>query len=456
MSPLDRRRRRPRRILGTRARALIVPGVVALVVVALVVGGATRTGSESTSYWRAVDRSYADQARVVVAESTEVGDELTAVLAATKSDTRPELQAALDTLARAGDGLAQAAATLASPPPSGGVGTEVASAMSERSRALTLLRSTIDRLLDMTPLPVVGARPGDSRAGAPLSAASAVIALGQVGSLLERADLAYASARRTLGGAPGHATLPAGSWVRSPATWSPAAAQAMVAVLTSAPALAPVQRVVLLTDDVAITPPAVPAAATPAGTSVLPPTRRLSITVVVANQGNVAETGVKVAVQARPATGAALAPGSRTISLAAGRSTAVTLPDIRVVPGHTYSITLSVAPPAGQAAASVSTDTFVVEVAPAGPATVTAVSPREGPRSGGTAVVIVGTGFTSVSAVMFGHAPARYVETSKSQITAIAPPGTGTVAVSVVNPGGTSATSTADRFTYTGRSARHR
>jgi alpha-tubulin suppressor-like RCC1 family protein len=80
---------------------------------------------------------------------------------------------------------------------------------------------------------------------------------------------------------------------------------------------------------------------------------------------------------------------------------------------------------------------------------VTAVSPTTGPQSGGISVTISGTNFAFVNAVKFGSASATsYTVNSEESITAIAPPGSGTADVTVSNPGGTSATSFADQFTY--------
>lgn len=83
------------------------------------------------------------------------------------------------------------------------------------------------------------------------------------------------------------------------------------------------------------------------------------------------------------------------------------------------------------------------------PPIVTSISPNQGPVSGGTIVTIQGTNFTDTSAVNFGLTPATsFIVDSDTQITAISPPGTGTVDVTVTTPGGTSATSPADQFTY--------
>ncbi|MGO9489148.1 MAG: alkaline phosphatase family protein [Solirubrobacteraceae bacterium] len=81
--------------------------------------------------------------------------------------------------------------------------------------------------------------------------------------------------------------------------------------------------------------------------------------------------------------------------------------------------------------------------------TVTGVQPDAGLRQGGTEVTITGSNFKEVQSVQFGSAEASsFKVNSPSSITATAPPGTGTVDVTVENPGGTSASGPADRFTY--------
>ena len=81
--------------------------------------------------------------------------------------------------------------------------------------------------------------------------------------------------------------------------------------------------------------------------------------------------------------------------------------------------------------------------------TVTGINPSAGPLGGGTTVTIAGTGFTGATKVDFGTKPAtNLVVVSASGITVTSPAGSGTVDVTVTGPGGTSATSTADQFTY--------
>ncbi len=94
-------------------------------------------------------------------------------------------------------------------------------------------------------------------------------------------------------------------------------------------------------------------------------------------------------------------------------------------------------------------DFFATSVQAPAP-TVGAVSPTSGPTAGGGTVTITGTNFSGASAVSFGaNAATVYTVNSSTSITATAPAGSaGAVDVTVTTPGGTSATSTADQFTY--------
>ncbi|MDZ5637369.1 beta strand repeat-containing protein, partial [Janthinobacterium sp. GMG1] len=82
--------------------------------------------------------------------------------------------------------------------------------------------------------------------------------------------------------------------------------------------------------------------------------------------------------------------------------------------------------------------------------TVTSISPTAGPATGGSTVIITGTGFTGAAAVTFGATAATgFTVNSATQITATAPPGVaGTVDVTVTTPGGTSAAGAADKYTF--------
>jgi alpha-tubulin suppressor-like RCC1 family protein len=83
------------------------------------------------------------------------------------------------------------------------------------------------------------------------------------------------------------------------------------------------------------------------------------------------------------------------------------------------------------------------------PPTVTRLEPNHGPAAGGTSVTITGTNLTGANAVKFGSTNAASLKVnSDTSITAVSPAGTGTVHVTVTTPSGTSATSSADQFTY--------
>ncbi|HXQ89908.1 MAG TPA: IPT/TIG domain-containing protein, partial [Acidimicrobiales bacterium] len=73
-----------------------------------------------------------------------------------------------------------------------------------------------------------------------------------------------------------------------------------------------------------------------------------------------------------------------------------------------------------------------------------------GPAAGGTTVIVTGTNFTGASAVTFGPGkPAKsFTVNSATQITAVSPPGSGTVDVQVTTPSGTSMVQLLDLYTY--------
>jgi hypothetical protein len=80
---------------------------------------------------------------------------------------------------------------------------------------------------------------------------------------------------------------------------------------------------------------------------------------------------------------------------------------------------------------------------------VTGISPSSGNAAGGDSVTVTGSGFTGATDVGFGSANAATMTVdSDTQITVTSPAGTGTVDVTVTTPAGTSATSSADQFTY--------
>jgi hypothetical protein len=83
--------------------------------------------------------------------------------------------------------------------------------------------------------------------------------------------------------------------------------------------------------------------------------------------------------------------------------------------------------------------------------TVTGLNPNSGSTAGGTTVQITGAGFcNTVTSVRFGATAATsFTAQSDTLLTAVSPAhAAGVVDVTVTNPGGTSATSAADQFTF--------
>jgi hypothetical protein len=81
--------------------------------------------------------------------------------------------------------------------------------------------------------------------------------------------------------------------------------------------------------------------------------------------------------------------------------------------------------------------------------TVTAITPKNGPAAGGTVVTIYGTGLNYVTKVTFGGVAAKFQLNADGTLTVWSPAHlAGIVDILVISPGGTSAKTTADRFTY--------
>ena len=113
--------------------------------------------------------------------------------------------------------------------------------------------------------------------------------------------------------------------------------------------------------------------------------------------------------------------------------------------GGSYDVALTVFAKDGT---SIGTAHVVEAGSPAQPV-VTKLTPKKGEASGGTTVLITGSGFEGATAVHFGANAASFKVESPNVITAIAPAGTaGAAEVTVTGPGGTSAASKGDVFKY--------
>jgi len=124
---------------------------------------------------------------------------------------------------------------------------------------------------------------------------------------------------------------------------------------------------------------------------------------------------------------------------------------------YTYAGDVANGAPTGAAAGEwvPFTGTLTLVTAPTGGGgvpVVSLISPTSGPAAGGTSVAVTGSGFTGATSVLFGTGVATFTVTDDTDLVAIAPLGVdGTVFdITVVGPGGTSAVSVADQYTYSG------
>lgn len=378
MPSLMRRRRPSRR----RATAPVVLALVAVaVVVALLLAGIADVGARSGPYYQAVDRSFAAQAGQLVERSNRTGARLRTLLATLPSPQaqRTTVQWTLDTLVSDADAQSRSAALLASPPPADGAGPALASVFAGRALALEELRSGVDGLLGMAPLPVPsgpGSAPSPTAVPTLKPAGWATAMLTRAGARLQRADRAYVALGRSLAAAPGRPRLPRSAWVPDAAAWASGPVAALVAQLAASASLAPVHRLSLVTEATRLDPGALPPApavsgstAPPAGVSVLPPTSSLQVTAVVANDGNVAEQHAQVSASLQAQGASSSTSVQRQVEVGSGGSVAVVLPRLAVQPGTTYTLTLAVRSPAAQSDRSSLEQQVAVQVAPAASST---------------------------------------------------------------------------------------
>jgi len=396
MPRASRRRRR------TRTRGLgqsVLVAIAATITLVLVGGSLLAIHTQSQGYRNSTTAGYVALADPVGQASARTGTRLATLMAraaslpdtAAPATARGILQQGLDSAVRAAADQAAQAGNLASPPPEDGLATRFTKVMVLRSTATTALRSTVDRLLGMQPLPVAGA-PSTTAPAVPttqISATQAATELATEGRTFEQADTLFRSVRATAATHHLAHRLQPSVWVPAPTTTAPLGSTqlgAAAGALASSSALVAFHQLVLTA--VGITPPAVPtggigsvstSCATPASVvptaapAVVPPTGALGASATVTNCGNVPEVGVHVSVSVVPADvpGVAAPParargGRRTavVAVAPGSSTSPVLAPLPVADGHRYAVTVEVSLPPGQTDTTGSTQEFLVYVTP--------------------------------------------------------------------------------------------
>jgi hypothetical protein len=326
--------------------------LIALVVVlAIVVGGLTQVSRQSTAYDANSDRTLAAQGTVAADQSNATSAVVRQVVNDLPTQTRQGLQAALDGAVLQTSDEAARAQLAAGSTPLGSAATQLTAVFADRAQAVTELRAAVYGFLGMQPTAPADAPASNAPAAtggtALLSATEATNRIAAAGALLSHADALYRSVRTALAAAPGHGRLPPSVWVTQPQVWQLGSVAAQVDLVATSPTLAATHDVVLRT--VRITPPALPTPlGTPPAVSVISPTSRIGVTVVVANQAPSNEPHVAVHVTLADQTTGATTTQVRTTPLALGAS--VTLPTVtmRVKPSTSYVLTVQVVLPPGQ------------------------------------------------------------------------------------------------------------
>jgi hypothetical protein len=335
-----------------------------LVVAAVLIGGVARIGSRSGPFSASVNRSFGAQGTVLVDLSNATGASLRRLMGAMPGQKRQTLQVELDDVTAQAADQAARAAVLSN---NGSIEGRFATVFADRSQSADEVRSAIDGLLGLRPLPVAGAPAVAATAVATptlLSSTQVTDRIAAAGRLLAEADRSYQVVRRSLADMAGHARLPASRWISTPGTWQTAALATQVDLIAASTTLAATPQLGL--SVVQITPPAVPSPTgvdTP-GVSVLSPTTTVVLNVVLTNNGTVDEPHASVTFTlARLPTGATTT-ATRAASVLAARSVTLAPVTFAVKPGNSYQLTVAITVPAGQTVAAGTTFVEGLQISP--------------------------------------------------------------------------------------------
>jgi IPT/TIG domain len=168
-----------------------------------------------------------------------------------------------------------------------------------------------------------------------------------------------------------------------------------------------------------------------------------TVTKVEPNAGPLAG-GTSVTITGTNLTGATAVKFGATNATSFKVNSATSISSVSPVGSGTVEVTVTT--PEGTSPANPPGDSFAYVAAP----TVTKLKPTSGPEAGGTTVTVTGTNFIGVTAVKFGTLAAKgFKVNSATSITAEAPEeAIGTVDVTVVAAGGTSAISSNDHYKF--------
>jgi hypothetical protein len=395
--PMVSSRQRRRRLRTARRRMarlvrIVVGAVVVALVVVLCVALADQVSRQSRPYDRSVDAGFAALVGPLGSRSAATGTQLAATLVGAATDTRQDVLVALAREAQAAAEEASAAASATPPDPPSAAGARLCQqALADRSTAAAEAESAVVRLLGGA----TGTGPGAGDVG------EATTTLAAAAHLVSDGDHAWATCRSDLRRAPGHAVVPASIWLPDDGVWSSAAPAALASGIAVSPTLAAAPSLAIATFDT--DPPAL--AQVGSGAVTVPAATDLTVSVVVADTGNVALDGVSVEVSAQPSGGGRGSRRTVTVDrVAAGSSVTAQVGGLAVRPGTTSTVVVD-ATTAGTPAVAAPSESVVVNVEPA--ASSASVTASANPVSVGQSVTYTAT---VTSALAGGVAPSGTVD----------------------------------------------
>jgi hypothetical protein len=376
----------------------VIIAIAATITVVLVGGSLLAIHTQSSGYRTATTAGYVVLADRTGQASTATGARLAKLMASAPSLTntafpgtaRGNLQQGLDAAVLDTRAQARQARNLGSPSPQGDLSSQFTHVLDLRASATEALRTTIDQLLGMQPLPVAGEPSPIVPAIQPtlISVSQASTEMSAEGTSFELSDAGFRAMQTSAGALDPPAHLLDSVWVPAPSAASPlgsASLRATAAALAS-PASAFRAFHHLVITAVGLNPSAVPTggagsvstsciapmSAVPGSSpTVVPPSKTLGALVSVTNCGTVPESAVTVSVTVvtadPPGTAApsADAQGGRVqavVELASGASSAPVLGPLPVGAGHRYLLTVAVSLPPAQLDPTGSTQQFLVQI----------------------------------------------------------------------------------------------
>jgi hypothetical protein len=309
--------RRRRRRLGPVAAVLVVAALVGLFVAAI------HSARPSPQSIEQAERAYLDLARPLVQASNQDASTVNEIRARPAQLGRVQLDRELAHLVSDTAATASSVRALATPSQLARAESFLVQTMDARASAATQLSAGMNQAV-----------------GSPVDLA--VASLVQAGQDMAASDAYYS---RFLGAIPrslgGRRAMPASRWVQSQDVWSQARLTDFARAVGGSTSLAVTHDMVLVL--VSLNPEPI----STGGTTTIPPTSSVRVTLVVANNGTVAETQVPVVASVQ---------GSQSpqevsrvnIDIQPNEHVSVPLPPLAVSPGGTYTLTSSVGPVAGE------------------------------------------------------------------------------------------------------------